>query len=60
MELELGCYYKINGTNRVLYWNGSEWMKPEKDNQKRLGSWVSILEKQPNVKKVELFEINNL
>ena len=53
-----GDYYKINGTKKVLYWNGEEWMKPAKDHQKRYGTWVSRLEKQPNVKSIELVDIN--
>jgi hypothetical protein len=53
-----GEYYKINGTKKILYWEGSKWMKPEKDNQKRYGAWNSHLEKQPtNIKYVELVDI---
>jgi hypothetical protein len=53
-----GEYYKINGTKKILYWDGSKWMKPEKDNQKRYGAWNSHLEKQPtNIKYVELVDI---
>ena len=55
--LEDGEYYKINGTKKILYWDGKEWMKPEKDNQKRYGGWNRRLEKQPTVKTVELVDI---
>jgi hypothetical protein len=56
--LVAGDYYKINGTKRVLYWDGEEWMKPVKDQQKRYGTWNSRIEKQPNVKTVELVDIH--
>jgi len=51
-------YYKINGTKKILYWDGNKWMKPEKDTRKRYGGWNSHLDKQPtNVKTVELVDI---
>lgn len=54
-------YYRINGTQKILYWDGSKWMKPVKDHQKRYGSWLQPLEKQPtNIKSVELVNINRL
>ena len=53
-----GEYYRINGTKKILYWDGSKWMKPEKDQQKRYGAWNSFLDKQPtNIKSVELVDI---
>lgn len=51
-NLEPGTYYQINNTKKVLYWEGDEWMKPEKDHYKRF-TLLSRLEKQPtNVKTV--------
>jgi hypothetical protein len=58
VPLEDGEYYRINGTKKILYWDGSKWMKPEKDQQKRYGAWNSRLDKQPtNIKFVELVDI---
>ena len=58
VTLEDGEYYKINGTKKILYWDGNEWMKPEKDTQKRYGGWNSHLEKQPtNIKSIESVDI---
>jgi hypothetical protein len=51
MELEVG-YYIINETKRILYWDGEKWMKPVKDQQGRLGTWLCQLDKQPKIKKV--------
>ena len=50
MELEVG-YYIINETKRILYWDGEKWMKPVKDQQGRLGTWLCQLDKQPKIKK---------
>ena len=53
-----GEYYRINGTKKVLYWNGEIWCKPKKDNQGKFGSWVTPMAEQPkNVKYVELVNI---
>jgi hypothetical protein len=53
-----GEYYRINGTKKILYWDGSQWMKPVKDQQKRYGAWNTHLDKQPtNIKSVELVDI---
>ena len=60
MELIDGEYYRINGTKKVLYWDGEKWMKPVKDNQKRYGTWLGPLDKQPTVKSVELIDIKNM
>lgn len=50
-------YYQINGTKKVLYWNGTLWQRPVKDNQGRYDGWLDHLEKQPtNVKTVK--EVN--
>ena len=59
LELQLidGEYYRINNTKRILYWDGEKWMKPEKDQQKKYGTWNSHLEKQPKVKSIELINI---
>ena len=54
-----GEYYRINGTKKILYWDGSKWMKPIKDHQKRYGTWNGHLDKQPtNIKSVELVDIH--
>ncbi len=54
-----GEYYRINGTKKILYWDGKEWMKPVKDSQKRYGTWNSYLDKQPtNIKSIELVDIS--
>lgn len=52
-NLELGEYYRINGTKKILYWDGNKWMKPVKDIRGCYGSYICDLEKQPKVKKVE-------
>ena len=53
-----GEYYRINGTQKILYWDGSKWLKPVKDQYKKYGGWNSFLEKQPtNIKSVELVDI---
>lgn len=54
--IEIG-YYLINGTKKMLYWDGEEWKKPIKDNNKRYGVWVSQLDKQPKIKSVKLINI---
>lgn len=55
LELESN-YYQINGTKKVLYWNGEYWQKPEKDYYKRF-TYLSNLEKQPtNIKTVTPIE----
>ena len=46
-------YYRLNGTKRILYWDGEKWMKPIKDQQGRLGTWLGKLDKQPKVKSAE-------
>ena len=60
MILEAGNYYKINGTKRILYWDGEKWLKPAKDTIGRIGTWVAPLEKQPNVKSAEMVDVNKL
>jgi len=57
VTLESDEYYKVNGTNKILYWDGVKWMKPLKDQQKRYGTWNGYLDKQPNVKSAELVDI---
>lgn len=49
-------YYVINGTKKVLYWDGAKWMKPVKDSRKSFNSGlIGNLDKQPtNVKSIEL------
>lgn len=59
--LEEGEYYRINNTKKILYWNGSEWMKPAKDVRGSLGTFVQHLDKQPkNIKSVEKVNINKI
>lgn len=60
MNLIEGEYYKINGTKRILYWDGKEWLKPAKDQQKRYGSWLVKLETQPKIKSVEIISIEDI
>lgn len=52
--VKTGRYYQINGTKKVLYWEGTEWRMPVKDNRGSYGGWTYPLEKQPaNVKSVK-------
>lgn len=61
LNLEDGEYYRINETKKILYWDGEKWMKPVRDSQKRYGTFVTNLEKQPsNIKKVALINIKEL
>jgi len=57
-------YYQINGTKKVLYWDGSKWMRPVKDKRGKYDGWLGHLEKQPtNVKvinRVRPEQIGNL
>lgn len=46
-------YYRLNGSKRILYWDGEKWMKPVKDQQGRYGTWLGQLDKQPKVKSAE-------
>ena len=60
-KLELGEYYRINGTKKILYWDGERWMKPQKDNRGNYGTYNSHLDKQPtNIKSVELVDIRTI
>jgi hypothetical protein len=60
LSLVDGEYYRINGTKKILYWDGMKWMKPVKDQQKRFGTWNTHLDKQPtNIKSVELVDIDD-
>jgi len=49
-DLKLDTYYILNRTNRILYWNGSKWMKPHKDIKGSYKGFVCLLDKQPNFK----------
>lgn len=64
MNLQQGKYYQINGTKKVLYWDGEKWMQPAKDTRGKYGEWLRHLEKQPTnvktVKEVKPFQIGNL
>lgn len=60
-KLEIGEYYRINGTKKILYWDGEKWMKPQKDIRKNYGTYNSHLERQPtNIKSVELVDIRTI
>lgn len=47
-QVKEGEYYQINGTKKVLYWDGKEWRKPVKNSA---GSYedgfILPIEKQP-------------
>jgi len=59
--LETGCYYRINGTKKKLYWNGEIWMKPQKDSRGSYGGWIAPLDKQPtNFKYAQEISISDL
>lgn len=60
MDLEVGEYYKINNTKRILYWDGEKWMKPAKDRRGSYSGYVGFLDKQPAVKSVERVDISEL
>jgi len=61
LNLEPGNYYLINGSKKILYWDGEKWMKPIRDRNKRYGYYVCNLEKQPtNVKTVNLIIYLNI
>ena len=60
-KLEIGEYYRINGTKKILYWDGEKWMKPQKDNRGNYGTYNAHLEKQPtNIKSVELVDVRTI
>jgi hypothetical protein len=60
-QLEQGEYYRINNTKKILYWDGSQWMKPAKDIRGNLGVYIQHLDKQPNnIKSVEKIDINKI
>lgn len=44
-KLEAGEYYKINGTKKILYWDGKKWMKPIKDS---IGSYSGLISEMSN------------
>jgi hypothetical protein len=47
-------YYQINGTKKILYWDGELWKEPIKDHYKRY-TFLGYLEKQPkNIKTLTL------
>lgn len=55
-HLEDGNYYRINGTKKILYWNGEIWCKPIKDNRGQYGGYIRPLVEQPKVKFAEWVE----
>lgn len=59
-NLKLGCYYRINGTKKILYWDGDMWYKPVKNNQGKYSTHVQTLENQPKIKSVELVNESDL
>jgi hypothetical protein len=54
--LKKGEYYRLNGTKKILYWNGEVFMQPVKDNQKKYSGWIRHIEKQPKFKFAELIK----
>lgn len=58
--LEDGEHYRINGKKQILCWQDNQWMKPEKDHQKKFGSWNSVLAQQPIVKSAEKVQLKDL
>lgn len=60
MNLEVGEYYRINNTKRILYWDGEQWMKPAKDSRGSYSGYIVSLDKQPNVKSIEKIDITEL
>ena len=61
IDLIQGNYYRINRTKKILYWDGTEWLKPIKDQQKKYGTWLSRLDKQPtNIKNLEIVDISEI
>ena len=60
LKLQCGCYYRINGTNKILYFDGDMWYKPVKNNQGKYSTHVQTLEKQPNVKNAEMVQESDL
>jgi hypothetical protein len=51
-KIDSGEYYQINGTKKVLYWSGTLWFKPAKDNRGRYSGYIQPLDKQPTVNSV--------
>jgi len=45
-QLEKDEYYQINGTVKVLFWDGNKWMKPVKDRLGKYG-YLAPLDNQP-------------
>ena len=58
-NLKSGCYYRINGTKKILYWDGYQWRKPAKDKRGKY-SIVLPMEDQPKIKSVELVKESDL
>lgn len=59
-DLKLGSYYRLNGTKKKLYWDGSKWMKPQKDSRGSYDGLISYLDKQPKFKFAEEITISDL
>lgn len=54
LNIQAGKYYQINGTKKVLYWDGEKWMQPVKDTRGKYSDWLGHIEKQPtNVKTIK-------
>jgi len=58
--LEQGNYYRINGTKKMLYWDGDRFMKPQKDSRGKYEGWVQPIETQPKLKFAQLIKISEL
>lgn len=52
-EIKKEGYYRLNGTKRILYWDGEKWMKLVKDQQGKLGTWLGQMDKQPKFNSAE-------
>lgn len=48
-SLEAGEYYFVNGGKKVLYWDGTRWLKPAKDVMGQYSGLLQILPNQPKV-----------
>ena len=53
-----GTNYYVNGTKRILYWDGEKWMKPVRDSRKQYSGLLTNLESQPKV--ISVTEIKDI
>lgn len=59
-SLENGCYCKVNGMKKKLYWQDGEWFRPIKDSRGNYSGNLESLPKQPNFKFAEKIELTDL